>query len=413
MFGKKRSAKEPTTSEHAPDTAPAEAQEKLSAPQQEISSESGKRSAKDIQRWNFAVHLFKRFRDGERGFLGNGIQGIRDEYREYRELKDQTAQKYETYDTVLANATDTSEYYVLLVLSCLIATFGLLADSAAIIIGAMIVAPLMGPILGFSAAVLWGKGRDLWETITTLIKGAVLVLAITSGLTFILPYVPIGEQILLRTQPGLIDIGVAIASGLVGAYAYANRKISTSLTGVAISVALMPPLCTVGIGIGTLNWQMAGGAGLLFAINMLGISFAALVVFFLIRLHPQVTMDEGEKSRFVRRALGQALFSLILLLAIAVPMVFLSYQAIEINSQRSQISEHIERRILEQFPGAEFDLSVEYGEGGWSVRTLIYASGGAELTGAPGALSDSLSRELTETVTDQPVDLGLFLFDRL
>jgi uncharacterized hydrophobic protein (TIGR00271 family) len=187
----------------------------------------------------------KRTREGEYTFLSGGLGGLRHEYAVFKERKEKTEVKYHTYETVVENATDSPEYYVLLILSCLIATFGLINDSVAVIIGAMIVAPLMGSILGLSAGVLWGSGRVVLEAVSTLLWGVLVVVGITFVMIVLIPFVPVSSQILARSQPNLPDIGIALASGLVGAYAYTNKKVSATIPGVAISVALMPPLCTV------------------------------------------------------------------------------------------------------------------------------------------------------------------------
>jgi uncharacterized hydrophobic protein (TIGR00271 family) len=301
--------------------------------------------SKQVQKWNFMVHMAKRVRSGEYSFRKQGMKGLTQEYDLYRERKQKAQEKYLTYETVVANATDSQEYYILLVLSCLIATFGLYSDSAAVIIGAMIVAPLMGPILGLSAGVMWGSGKVVKEALTTLIFGVIIVLGLTSLLTFLIPFVPVTGQILARTNPGLLDIGIAIASGVVGAYAYANKKISASIPGVAISVALMPPLSTVGIGIGLQRWDVASGAAILFGVNLLGISLAALVVFIIVGLHPHVTVDEEQVSRITKRVAGQIVFSLVALILIAAPMTLISIDFVRENQIRQQISQYIESQV--------------------------------------------------------------------
>lgn len=112
-----------------------------------------------FQKKRFSQHLKERREQGEYSFFKEGLGGLIDELRNFRDIKDKTMEKYIAYETVVDGARDTSEYYILIILSCLIATVGLYQDSAAVIIGAMIVAPLMGPILGFSAGVLWGSFR--------------------------------------------------------------------------------------------------------------------------------------------------------------------------------------------------------------------------------------------------------------
>lgn len=381
-----RSAPQPKSDERPKPGEPAAAKPSLA---DEVSRESRK-----IRRWNFATHLLKRRRDGELS-LNGGLGGLRHEYAIYRERKQKTEEKYLTYETVVASATDSAEYYVLLVLSCLIATFGLLNNSAAVIIGAMIVAPLMGPILGLSAGVLWGSGRTVLEAVTTLLWGILIVLGITAAISFALPFVQLSEQILARTTPNLLDIGIALASGLAGAYAYTNKKVSASIPGVAIAVALMPPLCTIGITLGIGRWDLAVGAATLFGVNLLGISLAALIVFYLVDLHPHVTADEPDKERIKRRVFSQLIISLAALLAIAIPMIVAAQGFVEQNRMRQLASDYL---YTELGRGAVYELSIQHNPDGLAIRAILLG-GDVE--------PDTLQTELAQ-LSGIPVELHLF-----
>lgn len=321
-------------------------------------------STEQVKKWNFLTHLKKRIRNKKFNPLTKGVTGVIEEYKVFTETKEKAVAKYMAYEAVAANAADTAEYYILLILSCLIATMGLYQDSAAVIIGAMIVAPLMGPILGFSAGVLWGSGKTIWEAFSTLLKGVILVLLFTSGLTFAMPYIPITGQILARTSPGIGDIIVAIASGLVGAYAYVNNKVSSSIPGVAVSVALMPPLCTVGIGIGLWRPEIFQGALLLFVINLIGISLAAVFIFYLVKLHPG-QQDQKAKKRFIRHTV----ITFCLLLAIVIPLSMFTINALSINIEKQQVHEWLKTTVP-----AEEIYSSEYInlEAGFKLRLILF-----------------------------------------
>jgi uncharacterized hydrophobic protein (TIGR00271 family) len=298
---------------------------------QEISAEKERE-----KRRGFFSHLRRAFSARGVSLLGKGVGGIIDEYKDYKEKKGELIEKYEAYETVVAGSTDTVEYYVLLLLSCLIATMGLYQNSAAVIIGAMIVAPLMRPVFGLSAGILWGSGKTLWESITTLIKGTLVVVVVTGALSFIIPGIVTTSEMLARIKPSFFDIIVALSCGFVGAYAFVNKRVSSAIPGVAISVALMPPLCTAGIGIGLQRWDMAMGAGLLFAINLVGISMAALIVFYLVRLHPQ-TDDKRESVKAARRAIGSLIISLIFMLVISLPLVYFTATSLEYTLEKDTI----------------------------------------------------------------------------
>ena len=298
---------------------------------QEISEEKERETRK-----GFFNHLRAAFRTSGLSLFGRGVGGIIDEYKSYKEKKGELIEKYEAYEIVVAGSTDTVEYYVLLLLSCLIATMGLYLNSAAVIIGAMIVAPLMGPVFGFSAGVLWGSGKTITEAVTTLLKGTLLVIIVTGVLSFFIPSIVVTPEILSRTKPSFFDIIIALSCGFIGAYAFVNKRVSSAIPGVAISVALLPPLCTAGIGIGLRQWDLALGAGLLYAINLVGISTAALIVFYLVRLHPQ-SDDKKEFIKATRRALSSFFISLLFLLLISLPLVYFTATSLQASLERETI----------------------------------------------------------------------------
>ena len=187
----------------------------------------------------------------------------------------------------LRNASRPSfDFFLLVILSCIIATQGLLVDSAAIIIGAMLVAPLMSPIIGLGLSSLSGDDRMLRDATAALIRGALLAILISFILAWINRYLPLivmqelPNEVISRTKPSPIDLGIALAGGAAAAFALAMPHISAALPGVAIATALMPPLCTIGIGLAMGRMDVAGGAFLLFLTNTVSIAFAASIVFF-------------------------------------------------------------------------------------------------------------------------------------
>ncbi|PKL18112.1 MAG: hypothetical protein CVV49_07660 [Spirochaetae bacterium HGW-Spirochaetae-5] len=234
---------------------------------------------------------------------------------EFIKVREKQKQGLTIFETLAMGAAPTREYYILTVLSCVIATMGLIQGSAAVIIGAMIVAPLMTPILAFSLGVVWGDLFLIRLSVASIFKGVFWAVFISSSIAFIVPLPILSPEIIARTSPTLFDVAVAIASGLVGAYGNANQKISNSLVGIAIAVALMPPLCTIGIGIGTGSPAVAGGAAILFMINLICISLAGAVVFWLMKIQP-VT---AEQSQVTRRAVSQIVASIIILSVISIP----------------------------------------------------------------------------------------------
>ena len=184
-------------------------------------------------------------------------------------------------ESLLEETTFDTSFLVLTISSCIIATLGLLMNSSGVIIGAMIIAPLMLPLRGLALANLDTDVVLFKESLITLGLGSIVSIVISAliGLLFGLPAESFGSEILARTQPNLADLGVALTAGAISGYAKVRPKISDALAGTAIAVALMPPLCTVGIAFAQKSWLFGGGAFLLFLTNLLGITLACILVF--------------------------------------------------------------------------------------------------------------------------------------
>ncbi len=170
-------------------------------------------------------------------------------------------------------------FHFMLGLSTIIATLGLLANSAAVIIGAMIVAPLMGPIVGMAYSTAMGNRRLLRRSSFTVLKGILLTIGVAWIVTSIIGLETRDAEIMSRIKPTLIDFGIAMAAGAAGAFANTRRSISSAMPGVAIAVALVPPLSVVGIGLAQGEAEIALGALLLFVTNLICIIFFGSLVF--------------------------------------------------------------------------------------------------------------------------------------
>jgi uncharacterized hydrophobic protein (TIGR00271 family) len=174
-------------------------------------------------------------------------------------------------------ATLTNAYGFLLFSACGIAALGLLQSSVAVVIGAMLISPLMGPILSMGLALARLEPRFFKTAALTLAVGASLSVAASTLIVWAAPLKDLTPEILARTRPTLLDLAVAILSGFVGAYLTINRK-GAAIAGVAIATALMPPLAVVGYGLATQTWNVAGGAALLFLTNVVAILAAVFGV---------------------------------------------------------------------------------------------------------------------------------------
>lgn len=186
-------------------------------------------------------------------------------------------------------------YALELLLSAGIATFGLVLDSPAVVIGAMLISPLMGPILAGGMAL---AAADIYLGIKSLLSvllSSLFAILFAATLVWLLPFHAPTAEILARTHPNLLDLGVALFSGLAGSIVVCRGGGGggvTALPGVAIAVALMPPLCTVGFGVGSgFSWPIITGAGLLFLTNLAAIMASAFVAFYSVRMDaPELRM---------------------------------------------------------------------------------------------------------------------------
>ncbi|MEA3502999.1 MAG: DUF389 domain-containing protein, partial [Actinomycetota bacterium] len=224
-------------------------------------------------------------------------------------------------------------WWVMLLLSVTIATFGILQDSTAVVIGAMLIAPLMTPIIGTAAGAVNGWPMRVTTSLGMIAAGV----GASIGLAFIIgawapQLIPLAtnSQVTSRVNPNIIDMGIALAAGAAGAFASVNRRVSASIAGVAIAVALVPPLGVVGL---TLHAGMLGdalGALTLFMTNLVSIILAAMVVFALTGFAPVSKMRENA-NHIKRVAMTVAIAALV----IAIPLAFTVSSIIQTAAHQS------------------------------------------------------------------------------
>jgi uncharacterized hydrophobic protein (TIGR00271 family) len=285
-------------------------------------------------------------------------------------------------------------YFVLTILSAAIAGFGLLQGSTAVVIGAMLVAPLMGPIFGIALALIRDDQKLLFDSLVAEILGIALVIGLGWVVGSMAPLIELSSEVVSRTNPSIYDILIALASGLAGAYALVNPKLSTSLPGVAIATALVPPLGACGICLAAQEWKMAFGAFILFAVNILAIELAAAGVFALYKLG---TRRSWQGWTSVWKQFG---WSAVLLLL----MSFWFYRSFTIGLQEAEIRNKVRTELTEMahdVQGSALDDStVEFLENG-NVRVMA-----AYLT--PKTFEPSMVRMMDEhldAVVGRNVDL--------
>lgn len=188
-------------------------------------------------------------------------------------------QQNRALDLLLAESTATPSFYLFLSTSAFLTTLGLLLNSAVIIIGAMLVAPLLYPILLLGMGVTASSRPIIERALLTIGKSSLLVVGISFATSFILNGREVTHQMELASNPDLLFFLAAFASGIIAAYAWAKENVNSLLPGIAVTVALVPPLASVGTAISVASRDVFAGGLTLFLLNILGISVASMIIF--------------------------------------------------------------------------------------------------------------------------------------
>ena len=257
----------------------------------------------------------------------------------------------ELYQLLRENAVTSPVFLTLMVLSTLLASIGLYANSTPVIIGAMILAPLMAPIISLSMALARQDSNLLTASLKTLFAGLCTALGFAAVASFIMPMEVVTSEIADRLSPSLLDLGVAVISGIAGAYAHARVNAAKSMAGVAIAVALVPPLAVTGIGLGWLNAHVTWGALLLFLTNLAGIIFAASLTFIVLGFAPFTRAKKG---------LSIALVAVILVsIPLVISFIRLSDEAQIVKKLQSQIVGNTTIRTIRARAVDPLELSIQ------------------------------------------------------
>jgi uncharacterized hydrophobic protein (TIGR00271 family) len=237
------------------------------------------------------------------------------------------------YQSVLDSSHLDLEYVAMLAFAGLIALFGLLQNSVAVIIGAMLISPLMNPVLAAALALIlgdWSLGRRAASVLAWSIGG---VIALTCLVAWLTPLKQVTPEILARTNPNLLDLLVAVLAGLAGTLALRGGPVSmTIIPGVAIAVAVIPPLAVVGFSLSGQHGAMAWGGFLLFVTNLVSIMISAALVFRLMGFAPHEDTQEGRAKLHKRVAV-----SALVLIILAVPLMQTLRRAVNQIGLRSEV----------------------------------------------------------------------------
>jgi uncharacterized hydrophobic protein (TIGR00271 family) len=248
------------------------------------------------------------------------------------------------YDSIKIESSIGITYFLLVILAAVVATLGLLTNSTAVIIGAMLISPIMSPIIGMSFSMTLGDSKMFSRSIKGIILGTFIAITVSVFITLFIPSRSLTAEILSRTKPTIIDLVIALASGAAGAYTMCHKKESSVLPGVAIATALMPPLCVVGTGLVQNEYTVAFGGFLLFLTNLIAINLASALVF---KLSGFTTKDEIDKFEQQQTTLKmnqrRLLISITAFAIITVPLSYIMYTTIVQEKTKKLIDDSLSK----------------------------------------------------------------------
>jgi uncharacterized hydrophobic protein (TIGR00341 family) len=225
----------------------------------------------------------------------------------------------ELYEDIKSGARLSRVYMAMVVLSTVVAAIGLNQNSAAIIIGAMVIAPLLGPNVAMSLGTTLGDLSLLWHGFVTALLGIAMAFALSVIIGVLLNVNPTSSEIMSRTWVSFGDIAVALASGSAGALAF-TTGVSATLIGVMVAVALLPPLVTTGLLLGGGHPALATGALSLFLVNLICINLAGVTTFLVQGIKPTSWWEKDRAVKATRIAIALSVMLLAVLVAIIMVM---------------------------------------------------------------------------------------------
>ena len=242
-------------------------------------------------------------------------------------------------------AAFTQVFVVLTLGASLIATLGLLSNSAGVVIGAMVVAPWILPLQAMAFEILQGRLSMFLRAFRTLLLGVLLCVVLAMGVGLLVAFPSFGSEVINRTTPNLLDLGVALVAGAVAMYAKLRKEAISALAGLAIAVALVPPMCVVGLLLASTLWPQAYGALLLFTTNLLGIMVGAMAALGI--------LEPTYRHRLLQSRLGLTSVALTALLLIPLGSSF--FRLLE-RSRKEVAAQRLESLIEQQLRSSTITL---------------------------------------------------------
>ena len=241
---------------------------------------------------------------------------------------------------IQADALPSKTFFIMNALAAIIAGYGLLADSAAVVIGAMLVAMMLGPISGIALAFIDNRWILFRTAFTTLVLGVAMIYSIGFMLGLININLPITQEIMSRTQPTIMDLMIALAGGAAGAFAAVSPRLSVAVVGVAVATALVPPLVASGILLAHMEWKNAGNAFILALTNIVAIQVSSSLVLWLTGFRRGSDIEvKSTVVEFIKRNFISLLFLLSLTVYLSFNFTHMLNKQLYENKVNSDISE--------------------------------------------------------------------------
>jgi len=224
------------------------------------------------------------------------------------------------YEQIKDNAKCDFDFYVLTIFAAIIITLGILINSTAIVIGGMLIAPLVWPIMAMSVGIAMGRTALLQKSLFALLKSILVIIAVSIVFGFIVPELVLeNNELLERTSPTILELIVGLAAGFIGAFIIAYPKLGSAIAGVVVAAAIVPPVSIVGISLARGDLNSATGSFLLFLSNLIAIIFAAVILFLISNFSTRSQRAEEARVSGFR-------WTMFLLLIIIIPLFFITKQ---------------------------------------------------------------------------------------
>ncbi len=255
------------------------------------------------------------------------------------------ADRKKVQEDVIKNISFRGANLWILACAILIASIGLNVNSTAVIIGAMLISPLMGPIVGAGFALATYDFSILKKAAKNLLIATVVSLLVSVIYFYLSPFKEMQSELMARTSPTIYDVLIAFFGGIVGAISITRVEKGNPIQGVAIATALMPPLCTAGFGLATMNFKIFAGALYLYSINCFFIAISTFLIIKYLRYKPVVTENESFDKKL-------RIIITVLMILMIIPSFYLAYNLLD----EKKFSENVEKFLKVEFYNKGYTL---------------------------------------------------------